>query len=338
MIPDTPHYLSLCCIIKDEDDVIEEWVAFHLGVGVDFILVIDNGPSSALPRILAPYISQGTVELVHFWAPGRQQQRAYDRAIRYMRGKTRWLGFIDADEFLFPSVADDLPTVFREFENHVAVSINWVSFGSSGHDTPPKGFIIENFTERGELDHRFPWPRLRDTSYPDDHPEAYRPMNTHVKTVLDPSRTLWFRTAHHYKYLPGLTAITENETPIDSPISDTVSIEKLRINHYWSKSRQQLLQKITKGDVASRKRHNPHNYSEHIALGRDAAASGVQDTEILRFRPQLISTLEHYRSLPGVTPPRRIRRLRYTPAEWLSATWREVKRYMSQKRRGKTTG
>jgi hypothetical protein len=335
MTREQSHYLSLCCIIKDEDDVIEEWVAFHLGVGVDFILVVDNGPSLSLPRILAPYISQGSVELVNFWTRGRQQQRAYDRALRYMRGKTRWLGFLDADEFLFPTMAANLPEVFHDFDDHVAVSINWVSFGSSGHDTPPDGFVIDNFTQRGELDHRFPWPRLRDKSYPDGHALAYKPMNSHVKTVLDPSRTLWFRTAHHYKYMPGLTAVTENKTPIDSPISDSVSIERLRINHYWSKSRQQLLHKITKGDVASRKRHKPHNYSEDTALGRDAAATGIVDTEILRFRPHMVATLDHYRSLPRVAPPRRIGRLRYTPTQWVFATWREIKRYVSQKRRGR---
>ena len=334
----TPHYLSLCCIIKDEDAVIEEWVAFHLAVGVDHILLIDNGPSENLPRILAPYIAAGKVELVHFWTRGRQQQRAYDRALRYMSGKTRWLGFIDADEFLFPSTEKDLPTVFRDFEDFVAVSVNWVAFGSNGHDDPPDGFVIENFTNRGELEHRFSWPRLRDEAYPPDHPLAFRPMNTHVKTVLDPARTKWFRTAHHYKYLPGLTAVTEKKEPINSPISESVSIDRLRINHYWSKSRQQLLQKITKGDVASRNRNRPHNYSEKIALDRDAVASGVEDTEILRFLPQLRDTINHYRSLPEVAPPRRIRRLRYAPAQWFFASWREIKRYLSQKRRGKTTG
>ena len=330
----TPHYLSLCCIIKDEDAVIEEWVAFHLAVGVDHILLIDNGPSENLPRILAPYIGAGKVELVHFWTRGRQQQRAYDRALRYMSGKTRWLGFIDADEFLFPSTEKDLPTVFRDFEDYVAVSVNWVAFGSNGHQSPPEGFVIENFTDRGDLEHRLPMPRLRDATFPDDHPHAYLPMNTHVKTVLDPSRTIRLRTAHHYKYLPGLSAVTENKTPIDAPVTDTVSIDRLRINHYWSKSLDQLQEKISKGAVESHKRKTPHNYAKDFALERDRAASGVLDTEILRFLPHLKDTIAHYRNSPA-TPLPRIRRLRYQPGDWLVATWREVKRYISRVRRGK---
>jgi hypothetical protein len=330
----TPHYLSLCCIIKDEDDVIEEWVAFHLAVGVDHILLIDNGPSDNLATILAPYIVAGKVELVHFWSRGRQQQRAYDRAIRYMSGKTRWLGFIDADEFLFPSIDPDLPTVFRDFEDHVAVSVNWVAFGSNGHQTPPEGFVIENFTDRGELEHRLPMTRLRDTTYPDDHPHAYLPMNTHVKTVVDPSRTIRLRTAHHYKYLPGLTAVTENKTPIDAPVTQTVSINRLRINHYWSKSLDQLLRKISKGAVESHSRKTPHNYQKGFALERDKAASGVTDTEILRFLPQLNDTIAHYRQGPHAPLPR-VRRLRYRPADWLVASWREVKRFASRAKRGK---
>jgi hypothetical protein len=330
----TPHYMSLCCIIKDEDDVIEEWVAFHLSVGVDHILLIDNGPSKNLPTILAPYIAAGKVELVHFWSRGRQQQRAYDRALRYMSGKTRWLGFIDADEFLFPSSEKDLPTVFRDFEDYVAVSVNWVAFGSNGHQEPPPGFVIENFTDRGELDHRLPMTRLRDTSVPDDHPHAYLPMNTHVKTVVDPSRTIRLRTAHHYKYLPGLSAVTENKTPIDAPVTQTVSINRLRINHYWSKSLDQLLRKISKGAVESHKRKTPHNYAQDFALERDRAASGVTDTEILRFLPQLNATIAHYRQQPS-SPLPPVRRLRYQPQDWLVATWREVKRFVSRAKRGK---
>jgi len=332
----TPHYLSLCCIIKDEDDAIEEWVAFHLSLGVDHILLIDNGPSEELPRILAPYISAGKVELVRFWSRGRQQQRAYDRALRYMSGKTRWLGFIDVDEFLFPSTEDDLPAVLRDFEEWVAVSVNWVAFGSSGHEKAPGGFVIENFTERGELDHRLPMPRLRDTDYPDDHPHAYKPMNTHVKTLVDPSRTLRFRTAHHYKYLPGLTAVTEDKVPFDAPITDTVSIERLRINHYWSKSMEQLLHKISKGAVESHHRKSPHNYARDFAMERDRVASGVVDTTVLRFLPQLQATIDHYHLLSVAPQPRRIKKLRYQPGDWVQAMWREIKRSRSRARRGKS--
>jgi hypothetical protein len=251
-----------------------------------------------------------------------------------MRGKTRWLGFIDADEFLFPSAAESLPTVLHDFDDCVAVSVNWVAFGSSGHDAPPEGFVIENFTERGELDHPFPMPKLRNPEYPEDHSRAYKPMNTHVKTLVDPSRTIRFRTAHHYKYLPGLTAVTENKTPLDTPTTETVSVERLRINHYWSKSRQQLLKKISKGAVESKKRKNPHNYAHDFALERDRAASGVIDTSIVRFVPQLKATIDHYRALPA-TPPKRIKRLRYRPLDWVVATRREVERYLSRLRRGK---
>jgi hypothetical protein len=245
------------------------------------------------------------------------------------------LGFIDVDEFLFPTSEKDLPSVLRDFEDYVAVSVNWVAFGSSGHDTPPEGFVLENFTERGELDHPFPMPKLRNPDYPEDHPLGYKPMNTHVKTLVDPSRTIRFRTAHHYKYLPGLSAVTENKTPVDTPTTETVSVERLRINHYWSKSRQQLLKKISKGAVESKKRKTPHNYVHDSALERDRAASGVIDTTVLRFLPALRDTIAHYRSHHAAAPTRRVRRLRYRPRDWLVATRREGERYLSRLRRGK---
>jgi hypothetical protein len=323
------HYLSLCCIVKDEDDAIEEWVAFHLAVGVDYIIVVDNGPSADLPQILAPYREAGVVELVTFTAKGEQQQQAYERVLKKMAGKTRWLGFIDVDEFLFPTSHDTLPEVLREFDDYAGVAVNWVSYGSSGHETPPDGFVIDNFIERGELNHVFPWPRLRQHHLPEDHPEAYLPMNTHVKTVLDPSAVKNFRTAHHFSFLPGHLCVTENREPISQPVSDRVSVEKLRINHYWSKSLADIHKKVDKGRVASDSRKNPSRYSLDVALGRDQAASGVIDASATRFSPATRDTIDHYRSLATAEALPAPGRLRYTPRNWLKAAqrraWRQVR-------------
>jgi len=328
-----PPYLSLCCIVKDEDDAIEEWVAFHLSVGVDFIVVVDNGPSEALADILAPYRRAGVVELLTFTARGEQQQQAYERVVKRMAGKTRWLGFIDVDEFLFPSEANNLPEVLRNYDDFAGLAVNWVSFGSNGHDSPPEGFVIDNFTDRGELDHIFPWPRLRQPDLPDDHPRAYSPMNTHVKTVLDPSKVKNFRTAHHFSFLPGHTCVTENREPISQPVSELVSIEILRINHYWSKSLADIRRKVDKGRVASDSRRKPSRYDLDVALARDKAASGVTDTSATRFSDATRQTIEHYRASYGTDAPLSApRRLRYTPGDWLRASrrraWRTIRRFI----------
>jgi len=323
------RYLSLCCIVKDEDDAIEEWVAFHLSVGVEFIVVVDNGPSAKLPAILAPYRQAGVVELVTFTARGEQQQKAYERVVKKMAGKTRWLGFIDVDEFLFPVEAAALPDVLKDFDEYAGVAVNWVSYGSSGHDTPPEGFVIDNFTERGELDHVFPWPRLRQHHLPEDHPQAYLPMNTHVKTVLNPSVVKNFRTAHHFTYLPGHMCVTENKEPLSQPVSTHPSVEKLRINHYWSKSLTDIRKKVDKGRVASDSRKKPSRYSLDVALARDKAASGVVDDSATRFSDATRKTIDYYRSLPA-TPLPAPRRLRHTPGDWLRAakrrSWRKIRR------------
>lgn len=331
MTSTTPHYVSLCCIIKDEDEAIEEWVAFHLSVGVDFIIVVDNGPSPSLADILAPYRQSGVVELVTFTARGEQQQRAYERVIKKMAGKTRWLGFIDVDEFLFPVTADSLPEVLRDFEDVAGVSVNWVSYGSNGHEQRPDGFVIDNFTDRGELDHIFPWPRLRRQDVPESDPDAYLPMNTHVKTLLDPSRVKNFRTAHHFSFLPGHMCVTENREPISEPVSQRVSVQKLRINHYWSKSIADIHRKVDKGRVASDSRKNPSKYSLDVALGRDLAASGVFDDSATRFSVATRQTIASFRSQRDrLRPLPRPRRLRYTPLNWLKAarrrTWRHIRR------------
>lgn len=42
-----------------------------------------------------------------------------------MKNKTRWLALIDIDELLVPRQYDNLTDVLKEFEDQVAIGINW---------------------------------------------------------------------------------------------------------------------------------------------------------------------------------------------------------------------
>jgi hypothetical protein len=58
------------------------------------------------------------------------------------------MAFIDLDEFLFPATVPALAGALAGYEDCAGVSVPWFMFGFSGHDTPPSGLVIENYTER----------------------------------------------------------------------------------------------------------------------------------------------------------------------------------------------
>ena len=49
------------------------------------------------------------------------------------------------DEFLFSPTLRPVPEILRDFEQHPGVAVNCLTFGTSGHQTPPPGLVIENY-------------------------------------------------------------------------------------------------------------------------------------------------------------------------------------------------
>lgn len=317
-----PAYLTICAIVKDEDKYLDEWVAFHLAVGAERFLIIDNAKRGNAHRVLSMYIEAGYVEVMSFSSKRKQQREAYNRAVRYLEGKSRWVAFLDIDEFLVPQSSDDVRTVLHEFEEHPALAVNWVAYGSNGHQESPSGWVIEEFTDRGPLNHTVPLDQLK---LPEPHLglDLYRPMNSHVKCIVQPELTVQFRTAHHFKYRNNGQAVTENYEPISGPFSGSVSINHIRINHYWSKSLDDMRDKIAKGRISQATHRSTSGYNWEEAVERERASSGVRDEAALRFlkRAQEISRNHPPGALDATT---RVRRLRYLPRDWIHDRFRKL--------------
>jgi Glycosyltransferase family 92 len=209
-----PSYLSVCTIYRDQADALAEWIEFHRLVGAERFFLYDNFSSDSHREVLAPYIEEGTVVL-HEWAVEFPEalMTAFDHCIEQHRAESRWIAFLDIDEFLFSPTFEPVATLLTEYEQWPGVGVNWAVFGSSGHRTPPPGLVIENYLHRAA--------------------EQTRP----IKSIVDPSRTLRCLNAHHFAYREGAgSAVDENKRPIEGWITESTSFAKLRVNHYTTKS------------------------------------------------------------------------------------------------------
>lgn len=320
------NYLAMCAIVKDEERFIEEWVAFHFAAGVDFILLVDNGNSRYLSRQLAGYISEGRLEIRAYPQRAKAQREAYNRALYYMR-KFTWVGFFDVDEFVFPVQSDSLPEALDEFEAFPGVAANWVTFGTNGHRNSPPGWVIENFTDRGKLDFVVPLEHLRVSNREPKirgDGDEYLPMNSHVKCFVRPSETLHFRTAHNFKFKKGRPAVNENFREVWGPFSPEISIEKLRVNHYWSKSLQDLNEKLSKGRVSQNSRRHLSGYMREAAISRALAASGVTDTSAHKFLNRAKEIEQENLARRVSVRAKTVFRLRFPPHKWVQDLYRKA--------------
>jgi hypothetical protein len=223
---DAKPYLSLCSLYRDHAEYLREWIEFHRIVGVDRFLLYDNESSDDHEEVLAPYVERGIVE-VHPWPTPASVERgvpwgiigAFDDCIERHRDDSRWIGFLDVDEFLFSPTGRALPDVLAEFEPFPGVEVSRLEFGTSGHETKPGGLVIESYLQRRSyLSPKKDW--------------------EHVKSIVDPTRTARAFNAHGFFYDEGHAVRENRERALEKPPGRRVFplANLLRINHYITKS------------------------------------------------------------------------------------------------------
>ena len=137
--------LGIVVIVRNEAPYLEEWLGYHVALGVDHVFLYDNGSDDDLAQVVERHVNHGLLTLVHWPLPGGQID-AYSHALRFFGPSVDWLAFIDVDEFIVPLVDDDLPTFLDRFPDAADIRIPRVDFGFSGHRTPPAGLTIDAYT------------------------------------------------------------------------------------------------------------------------------------------------------------------------------------------------
>lgn len=255
-IEEKAHKVTICAIFKNEGSYLKEWIEYHIIVGVDHFYMYNNNSTDNYLEVLQPYIDCGRVTLID-WPYQQGQMKAYRDCIENRKNEANWIGFIDLDEFIVPNQNNNIYDFLEHFNNRPAVKLYWQLFGTSGKlDRDRNGLVIEDFTvcwnKYDEVGKCF-------------YNTAYG-FNPHFK---------WNGGFHH-----GLWA---NWKGIDLPPVNCFDkicqrgFEKvngeefpIQLNHYFTKSYDEYIEKASKGDVFFTK--NPHNldffYRHEILCGK----------------------------------------------------------------------
>jgi hypothetical protein len=117
-------------LARDEADVIDAQIAFHLNAGVDLVIATDNDSRDGTTEILESYARSGCLHLIHEPAEGLRQGEWVTRMARMAATEfgADWVINTDADEFWWPrggSLKDVLSAVP---ERYGIVEAFWRSF------------------------------------------------------------------------------------------------------------------------------------------------------------------------------------------------------------------
>jgi Glycosyl transferase family 2 len=107
-------------LARDEADVIDAQVAFHLNAGVDFVIATDNNSRDGTTEILEAYARDGCLHLIREPAEGLRQGEWVTRMARLAATEfgADWVINTDADEFWWPrggSLKEVLATVPQRY-------------------------------------------------------------------------------------------------------------------------------------------------------------------------------------------------------------------------------
>lgn len=86
-------------IARDEADIVRMTILYHLALGCDNVLVIDNGSTDDTPRILEKLSRRYPVQWTREDGPFMQAQRTTELAREAARAGADWVVPFDADEF-----------------------------------------------------------------------------------------------------------------------------------------------------------------------------------------------------------------------------------------------
>jgi hypothetical protein len=222
---------GICAIAKDEDNYINEWIDYHLGIGFDFIVVYMNNwrySGKPLPKNVQLVPADGEI----------MQLPAYNHFVRETRGNMDFAAFIDIDEFIALRDDKNVKDCLRRYADTPGLFLNWINMGDSNKSFDGKTYsVIERFRLGGKQMDRL-GKCLVNMRIADEKLLMTNPHHANI-AVADPNR----------KYSTALGYLMEN-------LNDD---EPIQLYHYRNKTIEESYERRFHRPDACWDKDNPHN-------------------------------------------------------------------------------
>lgn len=276
------YNVSICAIFLNEAPYLREWIEFHKMVGVEHFYLYNNMSTDNFKHVLNSYEEDDLITLID-WNIPHGQVSAYKNCIKRFSGQTRWIGFIDLDEFVVPR-KNKIYDFLKQYNYQCgAILIYWRTFGSSGK-------IKRNLDELVTVGFKKCWSKLEDvgkcfynTAYILSDDKKNGEAFFHICWINIKGKDVPPVNIYGKVSIPGgVQRTTKQMVPI-------------QINHYIIKSYEEYQKKIVQPDAVSEK--NPRTNETFYYYDKRAIST---DNMIDLYLPELKQKLKHYSNMEEI--------------------------------------
>src|ERR1700712_5735452 len=147
--------VAVVAFIKNEDSDLTAWLAWYSILGVDTIILFEDGSddftyevAQAASRCQDIRLLRADSSIPNYW---ERQIAAYREALARFSQKFDWIGFLDGDEYLHLPLDGAIKPFLGRYEGANGIGLSWCLYGSNGHILKPHIPAMEAFTRHTAL-------------------------------------------------------------------------------------------------------------------------------------------------------------------------------------------
>ena len=241
--------ICICTLGKEENKYVREFIEFYEKHGVDKIFLYDNNDINGehFEEVIKDYIDKGYVQIFNWRGTKKTQFIILDDCYRRNNDNYDWLFFYDIDEYIHLKNYTNIKQYLKKkkFKKCTKIYLNWVVH------TDNNLIYYDNRT----LHERFP----------DIEPDAKarkKGVVHRAKAILrghNPNKniTCWKLIS---KKFSGCNGYGKEADLVNRAYIKNSDFENYYIDHYYSKSLEEFVKKVNKGDGFYEKKIN---YKKH---------------------------------------------------------------------------
>src|SRR6516162_22283 len=216
------NFFSVMTRIKNEARFLPEFIAHHKLIGAEHFYFYDNNSNDDPEAVLKPFIDRGLATIIP-WKTVPASPSCYCDFFDKFASESKWVAFIDADEFIVERRRGLLINVLSTLNRSPALAINYRYFGSSFHETVPTGLVTNNFL------------------YSDPSTDS------HVKVVAKPECVKGYYNTHNFIFEALASAVNYTGRRVRGTYSVKADQCDIEISHYVYRSKDNYLSKLAIG-------------------------------------------------------------------------------------------